>query len=79
MNDIPEKFQNSDGTLNTDALLKSYNELEKKIGTMITVPNENSDETIRNKFNRAIGVPESADEYPTNELFDDENLRKKFS
>ena len=78
MNDIPEKFQNSDGTLNTDALLKSYSELEKKIGTMITVPNEKSDETIRNKFNRAIGVPESADEYPTNELFDDENLRRKF-
>ena len=78
MNDIPEKFQNSDGTLNTDALLKSYSELEKKIGTMITVPNEKSDETIRNKFNRSIGVPESADEYPTNELFDDENLRKKF-
>ena len=44
---------------------------------MITVPNEKSDETIRNQFNRAIGVPESADEYPTNELFDDENLRKK--
>jgi hypothetical protein len=38
---------------------------------MITVPNEKSDETIRNQFNRAIGVPESADEYPTNELFDD--------
>lgn len=78
MNNIPEKFQNDDGTLNTDALLKSYSELEKKIGTMITVPNEKSDETIRNKFNRAIGVPESFDEYPTNELFDDENLRKKF-
>jgi hypothetical protein len=30
MNNIPEKFQNSDGTLNTDALLKSYSELEKK-------------------------------------------------
>lgn len=78
MNNIPEKFQNDDGTLNTDALLKSYSELEKKIGTMITVPNEKSDEAIRNKFNRAIGVPESFDEYPTNELFDDENLRKKF-
>ncbi|MBQ2005348.1 MAG: hypothetical protein II219_00895 [Alphaproteobacteria bacterium] len=51
--------------------------MKKKIGTMITVPNEKSDETIRNQFNRAIGVPESADEYPTNELFDDENLRKK--
>ena len=53
-------------------------ELEKKIGTMISVPNENSDEHTRRKFNRAIGVPESASEYPTNELYDDENLRNKF-
>lgn len=78
MNDIPEKFQNSDGTLNTDALLKSYSELEKKIGTMITVPTDDSDENVRARFNRAIGVPESSDEYPTNELFDDENLKNKF-
>jgi len=28
---IPEKFQNEDGTLNVDALVKSYTELEKKI------------------------------------------------
>ena len=78
MDKIPEKFLNEDGVLNTDALLKSYSELERKIGTMITVPTNDSDETVRARFNRAIGVPESADEYPTNELFDDENLRNKF-
>lgn len=78
MEKVPEKFLNQDGTLNTEALLKSYGELEKKIGTMITVPAPESDETIRNKFNRAIGVPESFNEYPINEMFDDENLRKKF-
>ncbi|MBO5833960.1 MAG: hypothetical protein J6R22_03335 [Alphaproteobacteria bacterium] len=78
MEQIPEKFQNQDGTLNTEALLKSYSELEKKIGTMVTVPNKDSDEQIKNKFNRAIGVPESANEYPTNEMFDDENVRQKF-
>lgn len=78
MEKVPEKFLNQDGTLNTEALLKSYGELEKKIGTMITVPTPESDETIRNKFNRAIGVPESFNEYPINEMFDDENLRKKF-
>ena len=31
MEKIPEKFLNEDGTLNTDALLKSYSELEKKL------------------------------------------------
>ena len=78
MDNIPEKFLSSDGTLNTDALIKSYNELEKKMGTMISIPNENSDENTRRKFNRAIGVPENASEYPTHELYDDENLRNKF-
>lgn len=78
MDNIPEKFRNNDGTLNTDALMRSYNELEKKIGTMVSIPNENSDDAARQKFNRAIGVPDSASEYPTNELYDDENLRQKF-
>ena len=45
MDNIPEKFLNSDGTLNTDALLKSYTELEKKIGTMISVPTDQDDDT----------------------------------
>lgn len=78
MENIPEKFLNKDGTLNTDALLKSYSELEKKIGTMISVPGEDSDDVTRAKFNRAIGVPENANEYPINDLFDDESLREKF-
>ena len=78
MDKIPEKFLNEDGTLNTNALMKSYSELERKIGTMITVPTNDSDENTRARFNRAIGVPESADQYPINELFDDENVRNKF-
>ena len=73
MDKIPEKFLNQDGTLNSESLIKSYTELEKKIGTMISVPNENSDEEVKRKFNRAIGVPESASEYPKSDLFDDEN------
>ncbi len=75
---IPEKFLNTDGTLNTDALIKSYKELEKKMGSMVSVPNEESDNAAREKFNRAIGVPTSASEYPKNEMYDDENLRQKF-
>lgn len=78
MEKIPEKFLNEDGTLNSEALLKSYSELEKKIGTMISVPTEESDETVRTKFYKAIGVPENASEYPINEMFDDDSLREKF-
>lgn len=78
MDNIPEKFRNTDGTLNADALIKSYSELEKKMGTMVSVPNENSDDESRQRFNRAIGVPENSSEYPTHELYDDENLRQKF-
>ncbi len=78
MEKIPEKFQNQDGTLNSDSLLKSYLALEKKIGSMISVPDSESDDDARLKFNRAIGVPDDSSEYPTDELFDDENVRKKF-
>jgi len=78
MENIPEKFLNKDGSLNSDALLKSYNELEKKIGTMVSVPDANSDENVQRRFFRAIGVPETSDDYPHNELFDDENVREEF-
>jgi len=78
MENIPEKFRLEDGTLNADALIKSYTELEKKMGTMISVPDENSDESSVIRFRRAIGVPDNADEYPHNEMFDDENVRQEF-
>ncbi len=75
---IPQKFQNPDGTVNVDALMKSYSELEKKIGTMVSIPGDNADDASREKFNRAIGVPENANDYPTNALFDDESIKQKF-
>lgn len=78
MQKVPEKFQNPDGTVNVDALVKSYTELEKKIGTMVSVPSENSDDATREKFNRAIGVPKNANDYPTNAMFDDESIKQKF-
>jgi len=78
MQKVPEKFQNPDGTLNVDALMKSYTELEKKIGTMVSVPRDNTDDVTREKFNRAIGVPENAADYPTNAMFDDESVKQKF-
>jgi len=78
MEQIPEKFLDEKGELNTSALIKSYCELEKKMGNMISVPNEDSDENVKQKFNHAIGVPDNADDYPKNNLLDDESVRKKF-
>ena len=78
MEQIPEKFLDENGQLNTSALVKSYCELEKKMGTMVSVPNEDSDESTKQKFNHAIGVPDTAKEYPTDSLLDDESVREKF-
>lgn len=78
MQKIPEKFQNQDGSVNVEALIKSYSELEKKIGGMVSVPNDTSDKTVREKFYRAIGVPDNANDYPSNNLFDDESVKQKF-
>ena len=78
MDKIPEKFLNEDGTLNTDSLVKSYNELEKKIGTMVSVPNADADDKTRERFFRAIGVPDDAKEYPVNDMFDDDSVKQKF-
>lgn len=78
MEKIPEKFLNKDGTLNADALMKSYSELEKKIGAMVSVPTDDADAETRAKFNHAIGVPDDASQYPINDLFDDDAVREKF-
>ncbi len=78
MEQIPEKFLDENGELNTSALIKSYCELEKKMGSMITVPSDDSDDATKQKFNHAIGVPDDASEYPTNALFDDESVRNEF-
>jgi hypothetical protein len=78
-NNIPDKFKNDDGTLNTESLLKSYSELEKKIGTMINIPTPESDQSIRDKFNTAIGIPACADEYPDDPMFTDaKEIKEKF-
>ena len=62
-NNFPEKFAKDDGTLDADALVQSYKELEQKIGGMIKIPDE-GDVAACEKFRRAIGVPESAADYP---------------
>ncbi len=63
--EIPEKFRDPrTGELRTDALLKAYRELERKLARMVEVPDENADETKRLRFRRAIGVPDRPEDYP---------------
>ena len=50
MEQIPEKFLNDKGELNTSALVKSYCELEKKMSNMVSVPTADSDESVKQKF-----------------------------
>jgi hypothetical protein len=78
MEQIPEKFLDDNGQLNTSALIKSYCELEKKMSNMISLPKDDSDENAKQKFNHAIGVPDNASDYPKNELFNNESVRNKF-
>ncbi len=78
MEQVPEKFLDENGELNTSALVKSYCELEKKMSSMISVPKDDSDVDAKQKFNHAIGVPDDASEYPVNDLFGDESVREKF-
>src|SRR5690606_42056982 len=60
---VPEKFWDGDaGQIRTDALLKSYLELERKLGSMVPLPGDD-DPAGRERLRRALGVPGSADEY----------------
>ena len=61
--DVPEKFWDSDtGVVRTETLLKSYLELERKLGTMVPLPKDD-DPVSRHKLQRALGKPEAADDY----------------
>lgn len=60
---VPEKFKAKDGSLNTQALLRSYQELEKKIGSMVCVPTDDDSDETKKEFYRKIGVPENAQAY----------------
>jgi len=70
--DVPEKFWDAGrGVLRTEALLKSYRELERKLSARFAPPGEDAPEEERLRFRRAIGVPDTAEEYavePRHEL-----------
>jgi hypothetical protein len=60
---VPDKFWDREtGQIRTDALLKSYVELERKLGSMVPRPNDDDPEG-RERLRRALGVPAAADEY----------------
>ncbi|MFH5925984.1 capsid assembly protein [Roseomonas xinghualingensis] len=62
--DVPEKFWDAErGALRVDTLLKSYRELERKLSARFTPPGEDAPEEERIRFRRAIGVPDTAEEY----------------
>jgi hypothetical protein len=61
---VPEKFWDGEaGCIRTDALLKSYLEIERKLGSMISLPADDADREGRSRLHRALGVPESPDDY----------------
>lgn len=62
---IPEKFRDPQtGELRVDLLLKSYRALEQKLAGIVAVPGEDADDEARNRFLRALGVPERPEDYP---------------
>lgn len=61
---VPEKFVDGDsGAVRVDALARSYAELERKLSTMVAVPGADADDETRRQFHRALGVPDSPDDY----------------
>jgi hypothetical protein len=61
---VPEKFWDAEaGMVRTESLLKSYLELERKLGSMVALPADEADTEAYARLRRALGVPESADAY----------------
>ena len=61
---VPEKFWDSEtAAVRTDALLKSYLEIERKLGAMIALPADDGDSEARSRLHRALGVPDSPEGY----------------
>lgn len=69
---VPGKFWDPQaGTVRTEALLKSYLELERKLGSMVPLPSDEQDVKGHDRLRRALGVPDAAEDYmidPPHEL-----------
>lgn len=61
---IPEKFWDAEsGAVRSDALLKSYVELERKLGRMVPLPDETDDGAGMDRLLAVLGRPATADGY----------------
>jgi Phage T7 capsid assembly protein len=61
---VPEKFWNPEtGAMRTEALLKSYLELERKLGSVAAMPADEADRDDQAHLRRALGVPDSPEQY----------------
>lgn len=61
---VPEKFWDGEAAcVRTDALLKSYLEIERKLGSMIALPADDDDSEGHSRLHRALGVPQGPDGY----------------
>ncbi len=60
---VPEKFWDPNaGTVRTDALLKSYVELERRMSRMLPHPDD-ADEADTGRLREALGIPATPDDY----------------
>jgi hypothetical protein len=61
---VPEKFWDADsGAMRTDALLKSYMELERKLGSLVPLPSDEADQEGQARLMRLLGVAEAPEQY----------------
>lgn len=61
---VPEKFWDAEaGTVRTKSLLRSYVELERKLGRMVPMPDESDDGAGMDRLLALLGRPASAEGY----------------
>lgn len=61
---VPEKFWDPQmGAIRTDALLRAYLDLERRMHSMVKVPGDGCSDEDLCTFRRAIGIPDSPDGY----------------
>ena len=61
---VPEKFWDAEsGAMRTEALLKSYLELERKLGSVVPLPSDEVDQEGQAGLMRLLGVPETPEQY----------------
>jgi hypothetical protein len=62
--EVPEKFWDAErGAVRLDALLKSYRALERRLSQRLAPPPEDAPEEEKRRYRRALGVPETPEEY----------------